>query len=338
MSVLVTGGAGFIGSHLVHSLLSRGTAVRVLDNFATGTYENLAAALDEDPGRLRSLIGDMPGKLVRVHERCEVLAGDICDPSAVGAAARGIEIVFHQAALRAVPRSIKDPAATHTVNATGTLRVLEAARAAGVKRMVNASSSSVYGDTPLPKHEGQIPQPRSPYAASKLAAEAYCQAYSRVFDVETVSLRYFNVFGPRQDPQSEYAAVVPKFITLALRGEALPIEGDGRQSRDFTFIGNVVDANLLAAEATLDGPAVLNVGSGGRASILDLVRHLEEILKHRLETRHLPARVGDVRDTQADVTLARKILGYVPKVDFAEGLRLTVEAFRKAEVSARRVV
>ncbi len=328
---LVTGGAGFIGAHVVRALLRRGDTVRILDNFATGTLDNVSFAVGEDIARLRALLANDHGRPVHVSERCEVLRGDVRDAGAVAAACEGIDIVCHQAALRAVPRSVKDPTSTHEVNATGTLHILEAARRAGVRLLINASSSSVYGDTLLPKQETQLPQPRSPYAASKLAAEAYCQAYSRVFSLHTVSLRYFNVFGPRQDPASEYAAVIPKFIRLALRGEALPVEGDGHQSRDFTYIDNVVDANLRAFEAGLDEPVVLNVGSGARYTVLDLVAHLGEILQRKLEIRFAPPRIGDVRDTQADISLARRLIDYTPGVDFASGLRLTVRAMRDAE-------
>lgn len=335
--VLVTGGAGFIGAHLVRALTQRGDAVRILDNLATGTVENLSLALSQPSEGIREALTAARAHPVRLSDRCEILLGDIRDAGALAAACEGVEIVFHQAALRSVPRSVKDPVSTHEVNGTGTLRLLEAGRGARVRLVVNASSSSVYGDTPLPKHEAQLPHPRSPYAASKLAAEAYCQAYARVFGLQTVSLRYFNVFGPWQDPASEYAAVIPKFIRLALLGEALPVDGDGRQSRDFMYVDNVVEANLLAAEADLEGPAVLNVGSGGRYSVLDLVAHLEQILQRRLEIRHAPARPGDMRDTQADIGLAHRLIGYTPQVSFAEGLRITVQAMRETgEVGAHQ--
>lgn len=334
--VLVTGGAGFIGAHLVRALTQRGDAVRILDNLATGTVENLSLALSQPSEGIREALTAARARPVRLSDRCEILLGDIRDAGALAAACEGVEIVFHQAAIRSVPRSVADPLSTHEVNVTGTLRLVEAARAAGVRKVINASSSSVYGDTPLPKHEGQLPQPRSPYAASKLAAEAYCQAYSHVFGLRTVSLRYFNVFGPWQDPASEYAAVIPKFIRLALRGDPLPIHGDGQQSRDFTYVDNVVEANLLAADADLDEPVVLNVGSGGRASVLDLTVLLEQILGRKLQLTHAPARPGDVRHTQADVSLAHRLIGYTPRVDFAAGLRLMVEAMRDAgEVSVR---
>jgi len=327
--VLVTGGAGFIGAHLVRALLGRGAAVRVIDNFVTGSAANLALAtgvpLEEVHRALAA--GTAPA---RVGERCQVWAADVRDPAASAAACAGVEVIFHQAALRSVPRSLIDPVGTHDVNATGTLALLEAARAAGVRRFVFASSSSVYGDTAVPKHEGQLPQPKSPYAASKLAAEGYCAAYSRGFGLSTVALRYFNVFGPWQDPASEYAAVIPKFIRLAMRGEPLPVHGDGRQSRDFTYVEDVVEANLLAADAQADA-AVLNVGAGDRHTLLDLIDLLGRILGRAPLIVHEPPRAGDVLHTQADITLARRLIGYAPSVDFATGLRRTVAAMRDAE-------
>lgn len=333
--VLVTGGAGFIGAHLVRALLARGATVRVLDNFVTGTAVNLALAtgvsLEEVHRALAA--GTAPARL---GERCQLWAADVRDPAAAAAACAGMEVIFHQAALRSVPRSLIDPVGTHEVNVTGTLALLEAARAAGVRRFVFASSSSVYGDTAVPKHEGQIPQPKSPYAVSKLAAEAYCQAYSRAFGLSTVALRYFNVFGPWQDPASEYAAVIPKFIRLTMRGEALPVHGDGRQSRDFTYVDNVVEANLRAAEADADagdggGGMVMNIGAGERHTLLELIEHLERILGRAPQIVHEPPRAGDVRHTQADIALARRLIGYAPGVDFATGLSRTVEAMRVTE-------
>jgi len=365
--VLVTGGAGFIGAHLVRALVARGDEVRVLDSLVAGSPANLALALGMERAEVeRALEGARAGlrgarsadaggagsggrgrgagggagtpeggSAVRLTERCEVVMGDIRDAVALRAACEGVDVVFHQAALRSVPRSMAYPLETHEVNATGTLLLLEQARAAGVRRVVSASSSAVYGDTPLPKHEGQVPQPKSPYAASKLAGEAYCAVYSRAFDLPAVSLRYFNVFGPWQDPASEYAAVIPKFIRLALRGEPLPVHGDGLQSRDFTYVDNVVEANLLAAEAEVSGVA-LNVGAGARYTLLELVEHLQQILGRRLEVVHEPPRPGDVRHTQADVTLAARLIGYAPRVDFATGLARTVEAMRAAEEAAVR--
>lgn len=326
--VLVTGGAGFIGAHLVRALVRRKFEVRILDNFITGTPANLGSALDASPSRIAEVASETRGRPVRITDQCELIVGDVRDNEALRPACEGVDLVFHQAALRSVPRSLKDPVATHDVNATGTLHLLEAARQAGVRRVVYASSSSVYGDTPVPKHEGQVPQPKSPYAASKLAGEGYCQAYSRAFGVSTISLRYFNVFGPWQDPASEYAAVIPKFIRLALQGEPLPVHGDGLQSRDFTYVDNVVDANLKAAAADMDF-AVLNVGAGERHTLLDLIARIGEHLGRELKLEHEPPRAGDVRHTEADITLARKVIGYSPTVDFDTGLRLTIEAMRR---------
>ncbi len=333
--VLVTGGAGFIGAHLVRALVARGDSTRVLDNFVTGTPANLALALGLDRAAVARVLADRDGGVVRLTDRCEVVGGDIRDPAALAAACAGVDVVFHQAALRSVPRSMAHPLETNDVNATGTLQVLQQARAAGVRRVVSASSSAVYGDTELPKHEGQVPQPKSPYAASKLAGEAYCAVYSRGFDLPTVALRYFNVFGPWQDPASEYAAVIPKFILLALRGAPLPVHGDGLQSRDFTYVDNVVEANLLAAESDAAGVA-LNVGAGARYTLLDLIDHLQRILGRRLEVVPEPPRPGDVRHTQADISLAQRLIGYTPRVDFAAGLRRMVESMRETEGASVR--
>lgn len=324
-TMLVTGGAGFIGAHLVAALLKRGDAVRVLDNFCEGTPENLARALGWPASEVHLRMSERPSRPVALSARCELVNGDIRDFDVVARACAGVDVVFHQAALRSVPRSMRDPEATTEVNVAGTLRVLEAARRAGVRRLVFASSSSVYGDTPLPKHEGQIPKPRSPYAASKLAGEALCQAYSRAFGLPTVCLRYFNVFGPWQDPASEYAAVIPKFIRLAMDGAVLPVHGDGLQSRDFTYVDNVVEANLRAADADVEA-ATMNVGAGRRHTLLDLVCHVGRILGRALQVVHEPARPGDVRHTEADIGLARRLIGYEPHVDFETGLRRTVEA------------
>lgn len=307
---LVTGGAGFIGSHLVEALVARGCRVRVLDNLSSGRRERLPK-----------------GRAV------ELLVGDLRDPLTLRRATRGAEVVFHQAALRSVPRSIEDPFAYHDVNATGTLRLLLAARDAGVRRVVFASSSSVYGDQPvLPLDEDLRAQPVSPYGASKLIGEHYCANFSRHYGLETVSLRYFNVFGPRQDPASPYAAVVPRFILAALRAQPLEIHGDGEQTRDFTYVSNVVDANLAAADAPSVAGQVFNIGAGRRFSVLDVVRELEKILEWPLPVRQTPPLPG-VRDTLADISRASKHLGYAPSIGFAEGLRRTVTEF----LATRRV-
>ncbi|HEY7678818.1 MAG TPA: SDR family oxidoreductase [Candidatus Methylomirabilis sp.] len=303
---LVTGGAGFIGSNIAHELVRRGHRVRVLDNFATGRRANLTG----------------------IEDRVELIEGDLRLPADVEKAVEGVEVVLHQGALGSVPRSVADPLATHEANVTGTLHVLWASRAAGVRRVVYASSSSVYGDTPtLPKREDMPPAPLSPYAVSKLAGEHYCSVFAGVYGLETVSLRYFNVFGPRQDPASEYAAVIPKFIRAMRRGERPAIFGDGTQSRDFTYVENVVAANLLAAQApagALRG-AVCNVACGEHSTLLDLVAALNGALGTRLEPIFRPRRPGDVLHSHAAIGRAEALLGYGPSVRFAEGIRRTVE-------------
>ena len=308
---LVTGGAGFIGSHLVERLLADGVRVRVFDNFSTGSRTNLGFA-------------------PRFRRQLEVIRGDVRNLPVLLRAARGAKVIYHQAAMRSVPRSVKDPLGANENNVTGTLHVFEAARRCKVPRVVYASSSSVYGDRPeLPKREDQPPAPVSPYAVSKAAGEQYAAAWTRLYGVETVGLRYFNVFGPRQDPASEYAAVIPRFILWALSGEPLEIHGDGHQSRDFTYIDNVVDANCRAAEAP-EAAGVFNVGCGDRVSLLDIVGRLETLLGRPLARRHTPGRAGDVPHTLADIDRARKLLGYTPLVDFDEGLRRTLDYFRRS--------
>jgi UDP-glucose 4-epimerase len=324
---LVTGGAGFIGAHLVRALVRRGEAVRVVDNLATGSEDNLSRALDLSLSAVNAAVPDAHTRLVPLASGCELRVGSILDAAVMAEVCEGVEVVLHQAALRSVPRSIQDPLSTHMVNVTGTVQVLEATRRAGVRRVVFASSSSVYGDTPLPKHEAQIPQPKSPYAASKLAGEAYCQAYTRAFGLSTIALRYFNVYGPWQDPQSEYAAVIPKFIILAMHGEPVPVHGDGQQARDFTYITDVVNANLAAADADASS-AIVNVGAGRRHSLLEFIAIIEGILGCRIERIHEPPRPGDVRHTEADISMAHRILGYRPATDFQTGLQHTVDAMR----------
>jgi UDP-glucose 4-epimerase len=305
---LVTGGAGFIGSHLAEELVRRGRRVRVLDNFSSGRREALAAVADD----------------------VEVLEGDILDVDAVRAALRGVERVFHQAALRSVPRSVDDPAGSNRVNVEGTLNVLLGARAAGAARVVYASSSSVYGAAVrLPLREDDAPAPVSPYAVSKLAGEQYARVFTAVYGLPTVSLRYFNVFGPRQDPASQYAAVVPKFMQAALRGESLEIHGDGLQSRDFTHVRNVVLANCLAAERPGVAGEVFNVAGGERHSLLDIVQWLGRRLTGEappVRWHHVAARAGDVRHTEAAIDKARRLLGYAPEVGFLDGLAGTLDA------------
>jgi UDP-glucose 4-epimerase len=302
---LVTGGAGFIGSNLAHALLEAGHEVRILDNFSTGSRGNLRA----------------------VGVDVEVVEGELRSYERVHAATRGIDVVFHQGALPSVPRSLQDPLTTSAVNVEGTLNVLLASRDSGVRRVVFASSSSVYGNSgSLPRQESASVDPISPYAVSKLAAERYCVSFSRVYELETVCLRYFNVFGPNQDPTSQYSAVVPRFIALARAGRALPIHGDGTQSRDFTFVANVVAANLLAAEAADVNGRVLNVATGRAASVNDLADAIGAALGVAVEKQHLPDRAGDVRESWAALDETQRLLGYAPRIGLEEGLRLTIEA------------
>jgi len=302
---LVTGGAGFIGSHIVEELVRRREAVRVLDNLATGHLDNLTA----------------------VRDRIEWIEGDIRCLETARKAVEGVDYVLHQAALPSVPRSINDPLTTNQVNVEGTLNLLVAARDAKVKRLVFASSSSIYGDTPvLPKHEDMPPNPKSPYAISKLAAENYCCAFHRIYGLETVSLRYFNVFGPRQDPKSQYAGVIPLFMRAMLAGRPFDIFGDGEQSRDFTFVRNVVNANLLAATAPEAAGKVFNIACGQRYTLNHLVHLLTGLIgRSAASPVYRPARTGDVKHSQASIERARQYLHYQPQVPFEEGLAITLE-------------
>ena len=302
--VLVTGGAGFIGSHLVEALLAGGRTVRVVDNLATGHRANLA---------------HLEGKF-------EWLEGDVADFEVCVEATRGVAGVLHQAAIPSVPRSVLEPLQSHASGPTATINLLEAARLAGARRFVFAASSSAYGDTEeLPKHEGMLPNPLSPYAAAKLAGEHYVRVYARTMGLDGVSLRYFNVFGPRQDPSSPYSGVISLFARLMAEGRRPLIYGDGRQTRDFTYVANVVQANLKALESgrPLGGEA-LNVGTGGRITLLDLVSAINGALGTTLEPEFRPARAGDVRDSQASIDRIKAVLGYEPTVDFEEGLRRTL--------------
>jgi nucleoside-diphosphate-sugar epimerase len=307
VSVLVTGGAGFIGSNLVHELAAAGQTVRVLDDFSTGRRGNLAG----------------------LNGNVEVVEGDVRDQRTVRVAVAGAEVVYHLAALPSVARSVADPRASHSVNAEGTLNILLAARDAGVRRLVYASSSSVYGDTPvLPKHEEMPVSPRSPYAAAKLAGEAYCRAFAHVSSLDTVSLRFFNVFGPRQDPTSQYAAVVPRFITRMLAGRPAEVTGDGRQTRDFTFVANVVQACRLAATAGPEASGeAMNIGCNDRITVLGLAELVSDLLGKSIEPLFVPARVGDVRDSQAAIDKAARLIGYRPLVTVRDGLAATVDWF-----------
>ena len=305
---LVTGGAGFIGSHLSDGLLAAGFRVRVLDDFSSGRESNLAHALKD----------------------IELMRGDLADPATAARACAGADVVFHEGAVPSVPRSVAEPVATNRANIDGTLNVLESARQAGVRRVVFAASSSAYGDTEeLPKIETMPPNPRSPYALQKYAGEVYCRLYHELYGLETVALRYFNVFGPRQDPKSTYAAVVPRFATACLRGEAATINGDGEQSRDFTFIADTVRANLLAADAP-DAPGwVINVAGGRRITLNELLAELQAITDTHVAPIHGPDRVGDVRDSLADLGRARTLLGFEPQVPLSDGLRVTVDSLKR---------
>lgn len=314
MNYLVTGGAGFIGSNLVENLLAAGHRVRVLDNFLTGRRENLA------------------GLAERYGDAFELVEGDLRDLALTRSAAEGIEYVLHQGALPSVPRSVADPVLSSEINVGGTLSLLVAARDAGVRRVIFAASSSAYGDTPqLPKCESMTPNPKSPYAAQKLAGEHYMRIFYEVYGLETVSLRYFNVFGPKQDPASTYAAVIPRFITTVLSGRAPTVYGDGLQTRDFTYIDNVVQVNLLACEAPKDACGkVFNVACEERVSLLEILEIIYELAGRRVPPRFEPPRPGDVRDSLADISLARDLLGYEPTIPFPEGLSRTFDFFRNA--------
>jgi UDP-glucose 4-epimerase len=304
---LVTGGAGFIGSHIAATLVERGDRVRVLDNLSAGFEANMAGFRD----------------------KIEFIKGDVTDPSAVARAVDGVDCVFHEAALASVPASVDRPLDSHAACATGVVTVLDAARRAGVRRVVYAASSAAYGDQPTSsKRETDLPAPLSPYAAAKAAGELYCQAFWATFGLETVAIRYFNVFGPRQDPHSQYSAVIPLWITAILSGRQPIIYGDGRQSRDFSYVGNVVHANLLAADAPSVAGRTINAADGRSIDLLTLLDVLNRLLGTSIKAQFAPARVGDVRESLADVTLARKILGYEPQVNFEEGLRRSIDYYR----------
>ncbi len=303
-SYLVTGGAGFIGSHLVQRLLSQNNNVRVADDFSSGRRENVPAGVD-------------------------LVEGDLADPAVAGRAVAGMEYVIHQAAMPSVPRSVKQPVETHRANVNATLNVLVAARDAGVKRVVFAGSSSVYGESvTLPKREDMRTAPLTPYALHKQIGEQYCQMFTRLYGLETVTTRYFNVFGPRQQPGSPYSGVISLFIEALASGKAPHVHGDGRQTRDFTFVGDVVTGVLAACHAPEASGEIINVAAGGRISLLELIRTLQVILKTDLAPVLGPPREGDIRDSQADIAKARKLLGFAPVVPFDEGLRQTVEWFK----------
>ncbi len=308
---LITGGAGFIGSSIAEALLAAGERVRILDDFSSGRRENVES---------------LPGKV-------EVIEGSVVDAPTVARAVKGAQVVFHEAAIPSVVQSVEAPSASMLAGAQGTTHVLDEARRAGVRRVVFAASSAAYGDSPaLPKLETMEPQPLSPYAVSKLTGEHLMRVFAQLYGLETISLRYFNIFGPRQDPKSEYAAVVPRFITAALRKERATVYGDGEQTRDFCFVENAVRANLLAAESPrkLRGE-VANVACGQRTSLNELLRAIAELAGTRVEPNYLPGRAGDIRDSHADIGVARELLGYEPKIGVREGLARTFAAF-----SARR--
>ena len=307
---LVTGGAGFIGSNIVEELVRRKERVRVLDSFITGKMENIEPFLSS----------------------IELVKGDIRDKAVVNKAMEGIDYVIHQAALRSVPKSVDDPFTTNDININGTLNLLMAAKEANVKRFVYASSSSAYGDVKtFPQVETDFAQPISPYGVSKLAAEHYCITFAKTFGLETVSLRYFNVFGPRQNPESKYSAVIPAFLFQMLRGESPVVEWDGKQSRDFTFVGNVVEANLNSCVLPGISGEVFNVACGTTTSVIDIVKELNKILGTNIKPEYAPKRQGDVRKTYADVTKMKKLLKIKKIVKFEDGLRLTVDWFQRSK-------
>lgn len=304
---LVTGGGGFIGSHIAEALVRRGDKVRVLDNFLTGRRENLAHLAAE----------------------IELIEGDIRDKATLRQACDGVRVVFHEAAIPSVPRSVREPEINHEINVDGTFNVLLAARDAGVRRVVYAASSSAYGEVVTSaNNEDQLPSPLSPYAVAKLVGEYYCQVFARVYGLETVALRYFNVFGPRQDPSSPYSGVISKFVTALLAGQVPVIHGDGEQSRDFTYVANVVDANLRAAESAAAVGQVINVGTASRTTLNGLLAELQRIIGTSLTPEYGETRAGDVRHSLADLRRAGALLGYHPLVGLAEGLARTVEWYR----------
>ena len=309
MDYLITGGAGFIGSNVAERLARQEKGVRIFDNFSSGRRENIAAFAD----------------------KIEVIDSDLRVLEAVKQAMNGVRHVLHIGAVPSVPRSVEDPHTTNQANITGTLNVLIAARDAGVKRVVFSSSSSVYGDTPtLPKREDMTPSPRSPYAVQKLTGENYLRIFWQLYGLETISLRYFNVFGPRQDPQSQYAAVIPRFITAILKDEPPTIYGDGKQTRDFSHVENVIDANLAACTAPNEALGeTFNIACGGRISLLELVDTISAIAGKKVEAQFEKPRPGDVRDSQADITKAKKLLGWTPRVDFREGIEKAVTWYQQ---------
>lgn len=304
---LVTGGGGFIGSHLVERLVRDGQSVRVLDNFATGRRSNLEPFLS----------------------KIDLIEGDLRKPADCARACKGVEVVFHEGAVPSVPKSVEDPVTSHEANVDGTFNILLAARDAKCRRLVFAASSSAYGDLPeLPKREGVAPQPLSPYAVNKLLGEHYCSVFSKCYGFQTLSLRYFNVFGPRQDPKSQYAAAIPAFVTSILKNEPPTIYGDGEQTRDFTYIDNVVHANLLAAKAKQTAGEVINIACGERVTINQIIARINQLLGRNVKSNHVPDRPGDVKHSLADISLAKQVIGYEPVIPFEEGLRLAIDWYK----------
>lgn len=303
---LVTGGAGFIGSHLATRLVELGHKVRILDDFSTGRRENIAPLADT------------------VH----VLRGDMCDPAVCAAACDDIEIVFHEAAIPSVPKSVDNPAASHNANINGTFNIFSAARDRKCRRVIYAASSSAYGDTVVsPKHEGIKPEPLSPYAVQKLTGELYGRAFFECFGLETIALRYFNVFGPRQDPKSQYAAAIPAFVTSILADRSPTVYGDGEQTRDFTYIENVLHANLLAAKAPKTTGQAVNIACGERVSVNHVIQRINELLGRKVKPQYVPRRKGDVMHSLADISLAEKLIGYQPQIGFDDGLRRAIDYY-----------
>ncbi len=306
LNYLITGGAGFIGSNIVKELIRRNENVRVIDNFSTGYRENI----------------------VPFFNKIELIEGDIRSYHIVNNAVKDVDVILHQAALPSVPRSIKDPLTTNEVNVVGTLNILDAARENNIKKIVFASSSSIYGNNEnLPLHEDMMPNPISPYAISKLAAEKYCQAYNNIYGLKTICLRYFNVFGPNQNPNSQYSAVIPKFIKAFIKNERPIIYGDGEQYRDFSYVSNIVEANLLAANSDFDSGIVLNCACGGRITLNQLVYELNDLFKKKIKPKYTEKRIGDIKYSYANIDKAKRILGYKPKVNFKEGLRKTLKKY-----------
>jgi len=308
LKFLVSGGAGFIGSNISQVLIEQGHTVRILDNFSSGKRENLKS----------------------IEKDAELIEGDIRSYHIVQQAVKGIDIILHQAALPSVPRSIKDPITTNEVNVSGTLNILEAAVTGNVRRVVYASSSSVYGDNPeLPKHEGMLTNPLSPYAVTKLAGEKYCNVFSRIYGLETIALRYFNVFGPNQDPSSQYSAVIPKFIKAILNDEQPVIYGDGEQSRDFTFVSNIVEANILAATSDCESGLVMNCACHSRITLNELSESVNRILNKDIKPKYESPRAGDIKHSFANIELAKSKINYSPRINFEEGLKFTIDKFKQ---------